>query len=182
MIAASANFTDAEVARASHSLSPVELGGLRSAMQHTLNVLEKVRAQLRVPVQIVSFARSPAHNVKVKGAPTSDHLTGYAADVIVLGGMTNAKAYEALRRETEALGIDQLIYDPTDKSLHVGTGPRQRHQAWIEVSSPVDQAIGRLFGAHLSDAQKLAAMGFTGAALLLAALLVFTSENNGGGR
>lgn len=175
MIASSLNFSLAEVQRASRSVAAGDLARLQPAMQHTLGVLEKVRRRLGVPVTIVSFVRSPEHNASVGGSETSDHLTGYAADVRAGGAVSNAQAYELLRPHLAELGIDQLIYDPTDQSLHIGTGPRQRHRAWVEASSPAD-ALSRLFDSELSNAQRLAAMGFTGIALLLAAAMVFSSE------
>lgn len=177
MIASSVHFSVAEVQRASASLTAAGLVAIRPAMQHTLGVLEKVRALVGQPVVIVSFARSESHNAKVGGVPDSDHIKGYAADVRFGGGLTNAKAYELIRPHLAELGIDQLIYDPTDQSLHIATGPRQRHRAWVEASSPAD-AISRLFDAELPNAQKLAAMGFTGVALLLAAAMVFTSQRD----
>lgn len=179
MIASSRNFSAAEVQRASHSLSSGELSALRAPMQHTLDVLERVREVLGVPVKIESFARSAAHNKNVGGVETSDHLVGYAADIIALGGMKNAEAFDKLAPHVAALGIDQLIYDPNDGSLHVGTGPKQRARAWVESSSKVDDVLARLFGPHISVAQKLAASGVTVVALLLAAVLVFTSEKGG---
>jgi uncharacterized protein YcbK (DUF882 family) len=177
--AASKNFSAEEVRRASHSLALDDFQRLRPAMQRTLDVLEKVREVLGVPIRIESFARSAAHNAKVKGSPTSDHLTGYAADIVVLGGMSNATAYEKLRHNVAALKIDQLIYDPADQSLHIGTGPQQRARAWIESSLPGDELVSRVFGSSVTEAQKIAALGFSGLALLLAAALVLTSEKRG---
>lgn len=48
-------------------------------------VLQKIRAHFGKPVTINSAYRTTAHNGRVGGAPTSQHLYGLAADIVVQG-------------------------------------------------------------------------------------------------
>lgn len=48
-------------------------------------VLENARAYVGLPVIITSGYRCPEHNRMVGGAPDSDHLYGWAADIVVDG-------------------------------------------------------------------------------------------------
>ena len=48
-------------------------------------VLEPMRAHLKLPVVITSGYRSPALNRAIGGSPTSHHMQGRAADLIVPG-------------------------------------------------------------------------------------------------
>lgn len=50
-----------------------------------LCMLEAVRAHFGAPVAVISGYRSTSHNAKVKGARSSRHLTGEAADIRVAG-------------------------------------------------------------------------------------------------
>ncbi|WP_447875352.1 D-Ala-D-Ala carboxypeptidase family metallohydrolase [Serratia fonticola] len=50
-----------------------------------ITVLEDVRAHFNAPVTIVSGRRCTAHNAKVGGAKSSQHLLGTAADIQVKG-------------------------------------------------------------------------------------------------
>jgi uncharacterized protein YcbK (DUF882 family) len=47
--------------------------------------LEVLRAHFNAPIQINSAYRSATHNRSVGGAPTSQHLSGRAADVVISG-------------------------------------------------------------------------------------------------
>ena len=50
-----------------------------------LERLQKLRDLAEAPVMITSGYRNPAHNRAAGGSPTSRHLTGEAADVVVPG-------------------------------------------------------------------------------------------------
>jgi hypothetical protein len=62
--------------------SPEVIANLRRLCQ---SVLEPLRAHLERPVIITSGYRSPALNRAVGGSPTSHHMQGRAADIIVPG-------------------------------------------------------------------------------------------------
>lgn len=87
--------------------------------------LERVRAVLDKPVLVNSAFRSRAVNAAVGGKPSSQHLTGCAADIRV-PGMTPDAVVRAIR--AAGLGYDQLIRE-FDTWTHVsipalGTAPR----------------------------------------------------------
>lgn len=50
-----------------------------------LAMLEAIRCHFDKPVTVTSGYRSPAHNRKVGGAKASKHVTGEAADFVVVG-------------------------------------------------------------------------------------------------
>ena len=73
-------------------------------------VLDPLRAGLGRPVRVTSGYRSPAVNQAVKGARSSQHMLGEAADIKVDGVSAIALATAVLRL---GLPFDQLIwYDP----------------------------------------------------------------------
>lgn len=51
-----------------------------------VNKLQKIRDELKVPLQINSAYRCVAHNKAVGGSPTSQHVLGNAADIKILIG------------------------------------------------------------------------------------------------
>ncbi len=50
-----------------------------------VDVLQKIRDHFGVPVTITSAYRTAAHNVKVGGSPSSQHLQGTAVDITLPG-------------------------------------------------------------------------------------------------
>jgi zinc D-Ala-D-Ala carboxypeptidase len=60
-----------------------------------VNGLERYRAVLGGPVQIISGYRDPAHNRAVGGAPDSQHLYGNAADVPLALTVAQVRALHA---------------------------------------------------------------------------------------
>ena len=48
-----------------------------------LKVLEDIRKHFNSPILISSATRCPEHNLNVGGSPTSQHLLGRAADIVV---------------------------------------------------------------------------------------------------
>lgn len=59
--------------------------GANQVSAELIKVLEDARTHFAVPITIVSGRRCPAHNAKVGGAKSSQHLLGTAADIQVKG-------------------------------------------------------------------------------------------------
>ena len=76
------------------------------------NVLQPVREELGFPLTITSGYRCTKVNTLIKGAPNSDHLYGFAADIIC---HDNAKLFEALKKYK----FKQLINEYDLKWVHV---------------------------------------------------------------
>lgn len=72
-----------------------------------VDVLQRVRDHFGKAVTINSAYRTPAYNKKVGGAQYSQHLYGYAADIVVVG-VTPQKVYDfldGLLAKTGGLGL-----------------------------------------------------------------------------
>lgn len=48
-----------------------------------VEILEKIRHHFNKPIKINSGFRCPVHNSNINGSPTSQHLKGKAADIVV---------------------------------------------------------------------------------------------------
>lgn len=71
------------------------------------DVLDPAREELGLPIRVNSGFRCSKLNFVVGGSKTSQHCTGQAADLDVIGG-SNAKLFAILR---EFGGFDQLIWE-----------------------------------------------------------------------
>jgi zinc D-Ala-D-Ala carboxypeptidase len=85
--------------------------------------LEDVRSLLGYPIHISSGYRSLALNKAIGGAPTSAHMSGYAADFTM--PPLNV-IYVCQRIEASDLHFDQLIYEYT--WIHLSVAPTMRRQ------------------------------------------------------
>ena len=84
------------------------------------------RVRKAIPgAQITSERRSAARNAAVGGSPTSDHLSGFAADFIPPKGSDPAAVEAALRNQG---GFDQIIYE--GDHVHYSDSPRGRGQVF----------------------------------------------------
>jgi hypothetical protein len=97
-------------------------------LRATAALLERVRAILgNVPVIISSGYRSPALNAIVGGVPSSAHLSGRAADILVPTFGTPMEVCSAIEPHVAELGIDQLIFE-FEAWTHIGTADQPRRQ------------------------------------------------------
>lgn len=105
--------------RLDNSPSPKALANL----QRTAEMLERVRAQLGVPIIITSGYRGPVLNKAVGGATSSDHMQGQAADVVAPKYGRPYAVAKALAPHINALGIGQIIYEKSGRSewVHLST-------------------------------------------------------------
>lgn len=108
--------------------------------------LERVREILGVPLIDCSGYRTPARNAEVGGSPTSDHVTGLAAD-FEPKGMTLFAAYRKLSEAADAgklPAFDQIIYYPADNHIHIGFGPRMRGEVRIKIGEKFPEITNEL--------------------------------------
>ena len=80
------------------------------------NVLDPLREMYRGPITVNSGYRSLALNKAVKGASTSQHVKGEAADITVGSKEGNKKLFELIR---DNLPFDQLINEYDYSWVHV---------------------------------------------------------------
>lgn len=101
--------------------------------EHRLQILarhlETVRAQIDSPIIITSGWRSKQRNLLVGGSKTSDHTTGWAAD-IKSPYMNAWKLFREIKTMKFAglIDFDQLIEYP--RHVHISVNPRKRGQSW----------------------------------------------------
>lgn len=90
-------------------------------------ILEPAREELG-PLRISSGYRCSALNAAVGGSSSSDHMLGYAADVIPV----NASKMQLAKWVAKNGGFDQLILEYGTKSepawIHVSINPKKRRQ------------------------------------------------------
>lgn len=101
------------------------------AMRHlAINILEPLRRQFG-PIIISSGFRSPRVNTLVGGSPTSQHLRGEAADIVINDVERGLRMFAFIKAR---LDFDQLIWEPIGAAeprwLHVSYTTRKpnRHQ------------------------------------------------------
>lgn len=89
--------------------------------------LQQVRDELGMPLVVTSGWRSKARNKAVGGSPTSDHPSGYSADV-KCPFITSAKlaACFVSAEKRGLIRFDQLILYPWH--VHISVNPRFRGQ------------------------------------------------------
>lgn len=87
-------------------------------------VLDPLRAAYGMPIKISSGYRCPALNKAVKGAATSVHMIGYAADMQVGGSFNKFRDFVVKWFKTTGTKFDQLLIERNAKTgdmwLHIG--------------------------------------------------------------
>jgi uncharacterized protein YcbK (DUF882 family) len=106
-----------------------------------VSALQTLRFQVGVPVRVTSGWRCTEHNRAVRGAPSSQHPLGTAAD-IAIAGMDVVEMYEAalLVPEFRAGGLG--LYDSVVIHVDVRTSGRAR---WARIAGryvSIGQALG----------------------------------------
>ncbi|MEG1737724.1 MAG: D-Ala-D-Ala carboxypeptidase family metallohydrolase [Odoribacter sp.] len=119
--------------------SYAELGAADAPEQIRRNVarlcsglLDPVREAIGRPILINSGYRSPEHNRRVGGSPTSDHLRGLAADIRI-AGLTGPGIKKLILPAITRLGLtfDQLIVYP--RFVHLSYRPEEGNREMILV-------------------------------------------------
>lgn len=87
-----------------------------------VHILENVRAHIGQPVFVTSGYRCPVHNAAVSGAEDSDHLYGWAADIVVRSMLPKSLAVVVGWFMPEGTGRIGLY--PDKQCVHVGAQHR----------------------------------------------------------
>ena len=93
--------------------------GLRGNLIRTANVLERVRSLLGEAITITSGYRCLPLNTALRSQPTSAHVKGLGADIIVPAYGSPLKVCRALEFQLDEFGIDQLIWE-FGRWTHIG--------------------------------------------------------------
>ncbi|MBQ3396797.1 MAG: hypothetical protein IJG34_10220 [Synergistaceae bacterium] len=86
-----------------------------------LDMCQKIRDELGVPVRVNSGCRCRSHNAKVGGVPNSQHIQGYAADLSCSLGAS--KMYETVKAMYARGELPELRYCKKYSSwIHIDCG------------------------------------------------------------
>lgn len=99
-------------------------------------VLDPIRQAWGQPLIVNSGFRSPQLNVAVGGVPTSGHLDGCAADIVLPHWSTRkiSELYNLIQEMVERgdIEIDQVIYYRKKKMIHISNDLQCRKQFIIK--------------------------------------------------
>ena len=99
--------------------------GNNDIKQEVLNLCQKIRDELGMPVRINSGYRCSKHNSKVSKASNSQHTFGNAADLSCpSGGLAILLAVHKLFLEGNLPELGYCIYYPNKNFVHVDIVPR----------------------------------------------------------
>lgn len=127
----SKNFSIRELTRSQtaddHKISNMPPVYVLSNLHQLMAGLERVRAYLGYPLEVLSAYRCPDLNKIVGGALSSQHVDGLAADIHCPGFGDSVRVAKSLSLCMQILGIDQLILEET--WVHVSFTIEPRYEA-----------------------------------------------------
>lgn len=95
--------------------------GMNDTDQRLINMCQKIRDELGVPVRVNSGCRCKVHNARVGGVPNSQHILGYAADLSCSLGA--ARMFETVKAMHERGDLPDLRYCKKYSSwIHIDCG------------------------------------------------------------
>ena len=89
--------------------------------------LQQIRDWAGGSITVSSGYRTPSHNKKVGGSPTSKHLLGKAADIIC----SNKTPLE-LARKAQDLGMPGIEWNPVKHYTHIDTRENKWHVKYVK--------------------------------------------------
>ncbi|MCL1974533.1 MAG: D-Ala-D-Ala carboxypeptidase family metallohydrolase [Firmicutes bacterium] len=109
--------------------------------EELVSVLQKIRDWAQLSVSINSGYRTVTHNAKVGGSPTSKHIEGKAADIVVSG-----KTPLQVAQFAEALNIGGIGHAPSGQGnfCHIDTRPNKSR--WEYYNGGKSQRVLQTFG------------------------------------
>ena len=114
----------AEVYKISNYPSPTEIQNLKDLCE---NILQPIRNKWNAPIYVNSGYRSPILNRKLKGVPTSYHISGNAVDITTRDVKKNKQLFEMI--------VDMI----KNKEITVGELIDESKYSWIHISNPVKE-------------------------------------------
>lgn len=90
-------------------------------MELLIELLDKIREQWGAPIKVNSGYRCPKLNEAVKGAKSSQHMTGQAADITVGSKDKNKKLFKLIEgmHQSGEIEYDQLIDEYNYSWIHI---------------------------------------------------------------
>ncbi len=99
--------------------------GLFNMSPKFIMMLEKIRADIKMPMVITSGVRCENHNAKVGGSPTSAHLTGDAVDVRYTSSkMLRDMVESAMKHGANGVGVYKSW-------VHIDIKERENPVMWV---------------------------------------------------
>lgn len=90
-------------------------------MELLIELLDKIREQWGAPIKVNSGYRCPKLNEAVKGAKSSQHMSGQAADITVGSKDKNKKLFKLIEgmHQSGEIEYDQLIDEYNYSWIHI---------------------------------------------------------------
>lgn len=107
--------------------------GRNEINQTVLNLCQKIRDALGVPVRVNSGYRCPTHNAKVGGVKNSRHVLGHAADLS--SSLSAAEMFSRIKSKQARGELPELGYCILYKKknfVHVDIDKRASGRMWEE--------------------------------------------------
>lgn len=102
--------------------------GANKTSQTLINICDKIREAVGVPLYVNSGTRCPARNKEAGGVANSNHMTGEAADLSARGAIPNKLLRDAILALYKAGKLPELAglgYYISKGFCHVDTSPRK---------------------------------------------------------
>lgn len=101
---------------------------VQANLQRTAEMLERIRSTVRCPITVTSGYRCLALNAAIGSRTSSDHVQGYAADIVAPGFGTPSELARLLAPLVDVLGIGQIILEGVKGKqwVHVSTRTPER--------------------------------------------------------
>ena len=102
---------------------PSKPGSGRAMQATTLAMLEHAREIAGIPFVINSGYRTPEHNAKIGGSPTSSHMLGYAVDIRCTALTRNTIVQALHKAGFKRIGIAKNF-------IHADNDPQKKPALW----------------------------------------------------
>lgn len=97
------------------------------------SVLQPIRERIGSPIKVTSGFRCPVLNKSVGGSPTSQHITGEAADIVA---NDNKKLWQLIMGMIKA------------REIEVGQLINERNLSWIHISLPTSRLQNQILALY----------------------------------
>lgn len=118
----------------------------QTARRMAVTLLQPIRSFLSYSVKVTSGYRSPEHNAKIGGSPTSEHTWQWyagATDLSIISDHDRLRVYDFLMKECKH-GLGQCIWYLETTHLHISIATAKRNGDFLICTSKKDHQYRRV--------------------------------------